>query len=992
MIIPILNDVSNMIRTFLDRQFSIRSEEYWYSIIVPLLDYTDSSDEITKKKTIKSLDDLDSSQLLRIIAKKYNELGLNFEDTQYAYNLIYSRNLFAHETKTPIHFDRYINFKREINAMLSIVKQDNDMHQLDKIHIALDQLITPTGPQYYQHEDLMMSISRPHHNDKQLKISIQKIYQKIEAGEYPFSDVYYTADDRKIHSCVKYKLTDRHILITVYAGNICLLCFVGDTHQINQWMNNNENFTIAIDNTYKRIIPIRVSSDKLNKDNATSSLIPDYTQGSIIERLSPDYLKKIKEVITVKTAESIKLIESTSSLDDIRYVSLTANDEDVQKLLYDILQFLVSGKLSLAEGRIDLYLGNSTLISELSQNEILTIKDGKYIKQITTSQWIEHFFENADYQSWMLFMHPEQDEIVCMDFSGPAKLSGVSGSGKTCVIVNRAIRLASEIQEPEQKILVLTLNDNLADLINSLICYACPQNLIQNIECISLRAFAIKWLDEFEPQDSKHHKSSTWKMKEHIDEIWREFYKLEVNNRDAEILFPIHSSLLARGIFPEDYIRQEFDYIRSALPYEEREEYLSIKRIGRAIPISKQWRMLILTALSKWETKMSDIGIMDDFARIDRLPKYKDRLPKYHAVLVDEAQDFSTNEFRIVRNLVELKANDIFLAADMKQRIAHKHQNMQDTGIILHGTRSKTLKVNYRNGRAILEAAQKMYEAIPSNELAVNLELGFEILEPVLSDFMVPKPLILEADTLQDELHFAYSHAEQILSFKPSAKVCIVVVGFTLFELGKFAQMNSLNILDSDIINKKSIFISDMEHVKGYEFDTLMVLNMCHSVFPDNNIPSDEIYREYNRLYVAMTRAKKELIISYHQDLSQVFRMETLLHYFSYEKWSNVLEKNTNINYRIPQKMPEYTSSKKPVLQLNGEKFLYTKYATGFSITLQNYIRKHINGKGRKNELSWNTILECYNYLYQHQDKTPFKIEHDFFMKRIKEIKESHIH
>ena len=79
--------------------------------------------------------------------------------------------------------------------------------------------------------------------------------------------------------------------------------------------------------------------------------------------------------------------------------------------------------------------------------------------------------KSASFQQWMLFMHPEQKAIVEKEFNGPARLSGVSGSGKTCVVVKRAIYLAQKY--PAEEILVLTLNKSLAKLIDDLTEYAC---------------------------------------------------------------------------------------------------------------------------------------------------------------------------------------------------------------------------------------------------------------------------------------------------------------------------------------------------------------------------------------------------------------------------------------------------------------------------------------------------------------------------------------
>src|SRR5262249_11462673 len=64
------------------------------------------------------------------------------------------------------------------------------------------------------------------------------------------------------------------------------------------------------------------------------------------------------------------------------------------------------------------------------------------------------------------FLHPDQKRVVDEDFDRPALLTGVSGSGKTCALVHRAKRLAALYGE---RVLVLTLNETLADMLKTLI-------------------------------------------------------------------------------------------------------------------------------------------------------------------------------------------------------------------------------------------------------------------------------------------------------------------------------------------------------------------------------------------------------------------------------------------------------------------------------------------------------------------------------------------
>ncbi|WP_419554919.1 hypothetical protein [Candidatus Poriferisodalis sp.] len=44
----------------------------------------------------------------------------------------------------------------------------------------------------------------------------------------------------------------------------------------------------------------------------------------------------------------------------------------------------------------------------------------------------------APIEDWMIFLHPSQRDIVERDFTGPARVSGSAGTGKTTVALHRA--------------------------------------------------------------------------------------------------------------------------------------------------------------------------------------------------------------------------------------------------------------------------------------------------------------------------------------------------------------------------------------------------------------------------------------------------------------------------------------------------------------------------------------------------------------------------
>ncbi|MDH4188556.1 MAG: UvrD-helicase domain-containing protein, partial [Nitrospira sp.] len=64
------------------------------------------------------------------------------------------------------------------------------------------------------------------------------------------------------------------------------------------------------------------------------------------------------------------------------------------------------------------------------------------------------------WEKWTIFLHPEQRQWVERDYTGPARVSGSAGTGKTIVALHRAAFLART--NPDARVLLATFSDTLA--------------------------------------------------------------------------------------------------------------------------------------------------------------------------------------------------------------------------------------------------------------------------------------------------------------------------------------------------------------------------------------------------------------------------------------------------------------------------------------------------------------------------------------------------
>lgn len=773
-----------------------------------------------------------------------------------------------------------------------------------------------------------------------------------DGGENPLNELsttYY--GENRIKHCVKYNLAGAARLITTQHNGLCLFCFAGDHNSCDKWLDRNTGQTPVVDKDGKLSI-VQVSTDTV-RITGESAL----THGYLCDMLPEDDFDLLIEGLSSKTVRELARLESVNGEDDIYLLIGSIDDTDKSQAIYDIFSLLRQNKREEAYKRLDLYLGKSLTLDEFTEEDIANLANSSSIQSLSTndprfSAVFQRYVEIADYMDWMLFLHPDQTDVVDKDFKGPAKLLGVSGSGKTCVVVKRAIRLAEQYQD--ENILVLTLNRPLAVLIEKMVDASCLEDIRGRIHVKPFFKLCQEFLRDFEPKNKKLYDDKTWKSEEHIDEIWREYYRCELNNVDAEVLHPVHDSLISRGVSAEQYIREEFDWIRSAVSPVDRSKYKSIARKGRSHQLDKRFRSMVLDGLSFWEKKMIAIGVTDYLGITSALYKYLDRIkPIYRCVLIDEAQDFGTTEYQIIRALVVPNENDLFFCGDAAQQVSAKHQSFKDAAIEIHSSRTTKITKNYRNSYEILTAAEDLLMENLSDEMLLSED--FEILSPQFADFSSSVPLVLKTNNLENEIAMGLKFLADYIEGETDEKACLAICGYSLFEIQSFGKRIGLPVLDGAIsIDEHNLYLSDLEQTKGFEFDAVCIVNCNDDVLPNPLQPEKEQFRDLSRFYVAMTRAKMQLVVSYSGKRSSFISQSKVKSAFQENDWSlyvpdeNIRQYGTPLTLKEIRKNSDIDEENKVEMDMSGPELLYTRRAIGMSNLLIEKLRVLIPGKATR--------------------------------------------
>lgn len=277
----------------------------------------------------------------------------------------------------------------------------------------------------------------------------------------------------------------------------------------------------------------------------------------------------------------------------------------------------------------------------------------------------------------------------------------------------------------------------------------------------------------------------------------------------------------------------------------------------------------------KKDLKMNELQIPN---YLEKLEKGEAILPKYDAILIDEGQDFEPEWLQLVGKLLNEETQSLLLVEDRAQMIyQRKRSYVQDTGLNFQG-RSKILTINYRNTAQIVKFAWEFYQrySVLKSKVVKAEQNGMEIIPPQSTKRKGIGPIIIRAQNFWDEmkqvaryiqkLHTEEKvpYSEMLILYRVRRTNKLAVVDIIQRELAK--QNLPFNWLAKDEQSKRnfnrdenSIKISTIDSSKGLDFQAVFVVNTDSMPFP----LEENKEREVNLLYIAMTRAKDYLVISY---------------------------------------------------------------------------------------------------------------------------------
>ena len=276
--------------------------------------------------------------------------------------------------------------------------------------------------------------------------------------------------ESRIPHCVKYDLTGFARLVVVINNNVCLFLFAGDHTAADNWIDRNKGLDFVAKQQGDLLVLDKVRvSDAAQGVGGRIGGESDLSAGSLTDLLPERYRSRILHGLNEDAVTAVSNVESVADDDFIFEVSTQCGSQEQQDAVMDVLLSLRAGDVTNAKNRIDLYANFVQPVEELPPSAVASLQssDAAVLLSDIDPELFQHFVETASFEKWMLYLHPSQRQYVDRDFKGPARMAGVSGSGKTCVVVHRALRLADLYAG--EAVLVVTLSAALASLIDQLI-------------------------------------------------------------------------------------------------------------------------------------------------------------------------------------------------------------------------------------------------------------------------------------------------------------------------------------------------------------------------------------------------------------------------------------------------------------------------------------------------------------------------------------------
>ena len=471
---------------------------------------------------------------------------------------------------------------------------------------------------------------------------------------------------------------------------------------------------------------------------------------------------------------------------------------------------------------------------------------------VTTDDETLQAILQGGFERWQVYLHPVQRRVVERSYSGPARVSGGPGTGKTIVALHRVKWLVQRLPSGTsgKEVLLTTYNKNLAADLRQRLLLLGGKELLDRVDVINIDQLANQVVHEAQPNTRLHMMNDDKAV-----DLWREvLLELQETRWDAE------------------FLHDEWSQVVLGHAITSRQEYFRARRARRGRQLNRAQRAAIWDLVEQFTKRLDEANlwtfrrIAAHAARLER-ELATTREPRYPNIVVDEAQDLSSAHWMLLRAMVAPGPNDLFLAGDTHQRIYDNYVSLKSLGIEIRG-RSSRLTLTYRSTHEILTAASR----ILGTESWDDMDDGTDSLDGYRSVLRGPQPEFRAYGSWQEELDGILRQVREWTGGDTSVAVSVP----TRKQVEQVEAYLSAHDVPAGSIGPDGprrhdgVHVGTLQRFKGLEYQRMILAGITDAAVPGQRVGTDparqqrELMRARSLLFVAATRARDALVISWH--------------------------------------------------------------------------------------------------------------------------------
>ena len=328
-----------------------------------------------------------------------------------------------------------------------------------------------------------------------------------------------------------------------------------------------------------------------------------------------------------------------------------------------------------AEALLELATGGTPQIMPMSAAKADPFSHPDAQRRFRIMHNVEELERALDYpwEKWTVFLHPAQEQLVRSAFNGPARVAGSAGTGKTIVALHRAAWLAR--RHPEGRVLLTTFSKSLAHALQTRL-----RRLLGNEPRLAERIDV-----------------------EALDAVGLRLHRAQLGDLqlagadEVRVALGEASKSVGGHKFKPAFLLTEWNQVVDAWQLADWPAYRDVARLGRKTRLPEGQRKVLWEIFEQARAGLKKQGKITAAAMFTALAGSlaKTANAPYDFAVVDEAQDLGIAQLRFLAALGGGRANALFFAGDLGQRIFQQPFSWKSLGVDVRG-RSRTLKVNYR--------------------------------------------------------------------------------------------------------------------------------------------------------------------------------------------------------------------------------------------------------------------------------------------------------